>query len=161
MITFKQIVDSSKGSEKLMHASVEHVSNFVEKVATIQPHLAKMFLLDQYELMNGQHLNELAAKKVVSEMWNTGLDGKSKISGELVSLPDATQMLAGWPADEQEAYLWDAYAAANAFAHDLYGVLNDKQVLMKAAKAFWFGDEDRQGNKVYWYFKDELFGHDD
>lgn len=158
MITFKQIVDSSNGSEETMHASVEHVSNFVEKVATVQPHLAKMFLQDQYELMNGQHLNEWLAKEIVSKMWNTAPDGKSKIHGELISRSDAAQMLSDWPVDKQEAYRWDAYVAANAFAHDLYGVINDKQVLMKAAKAFWFGDEDRQGNKVYWYFKDEIFG---
>lgn len=158
MITFKQIVDSSKGSEETMHASVKHVSSFVEEVATVQPHLAKMFLQEQYELMNGQHLNEWLAKEIVSKMWNTGLDGKSKIHGELVSVSEAAQVLSDWPADKQASYHWDAYVAANAFAHDLYGVINDKQVLMKATKAFWFGDEDRQGNKVYWYFKDEIFG---
>lgn len=158
MITFKQIVDSSKGSEETMHASVEHVSNFVEKIATVQPHLAKMFLQEQYELMKGQHLNEWLAKDIVSKMWNTGLDGKSKIHGELVSVSETDRMISDWPADKQEAYRWDAYVAANAFAHDLYGAINDKQVLMRAVKAFWFGDEDRQGNKVYWYFKDEIFG---
>ena len=158
MITFKQIVDSSKGSEETMHASVEHVSNFVEKIATVQPHLAKMFLQEQYELMNGQHLNEWLAKEIVSKMWHTAADGSSKVHGELISSSTAAQMIADWPADKQKAYRWDAYVAANAFAHDLHGVINDMQLLMKAAKAFWFGDEDRQGNKVYWYFKDEIFG---
>lgn len=155
MATFKQIVDSSKGSAELMHDTIEHVSNFVEKVAMVQPHLAKMFLQEQYELMNGQHLNEWLAKEIVSKMWHTAADGKI-VSGETVTPQQAIQMLVD---KDSVLWKWDAYVAANAFAHDLADTGISQEQIIKAARKFWFHDEDMpKGNKVYWYFKDEIFG---
>ena len=63
------------------------------------------------------------------------------------------------PAEKQAKCKWDAYVAANAFAHDLGATGMSKADIMKAATAFWFHDEDL-GNKhkVYWYFKDKIFG---
>ena len=53
---------------------------------------------------------------------------------------------------------WDAYAAANAMAHDIANVNLNKNQILNVAKSFFFKDEDfSDSSKVFWYFEWMLF----
>lgn len=108
-------------------------------------------LLPAYEAAYGQHLSEEVAKDLVAQMWHKDTNGNS-ITGELVNLQTVTSSLQ--PSEEDA---WDAYAAANAFMHDLSNIGLTQQQILKAAKAFWFDDSDYSGSKVYEYFKHKIF----
>lgn len=156
---YMELIKSSYVNEEQMWNAIEGVSSLLEKLRESHPEEVKELMISQYEAMNGKHINEWLAKKLVADMWHTAADGKSEVYGELVSSSDAAQMIADWPSEKQIDWRWDAYVAANAFAHDLATVGMSKPDLMKAAKAFWLHDEDMpEGNKVYWYFKDKIFG---
>lgn len=158
MINYKEIVESSKGDEAKMWESVFHISDFVAKIAEVHPEITREFLTEQYELMNGKHLNEWLAKKLVADMWHTDISG-NKVVGEAITVEEAMQLVSDKPTEKQSKCKWDAYVAANAFAHDLGTTGISKSDVLKAAKAFWFKDEDMAGkHKVYWYFKDKIFG---
>lgn len=158
-MNYYDIIKSSYGDEKQMWDAVAKVDGFLDKVAEHHPDLVRKFKEEQYEDMNGKHINEWLAKKLVADMWHTAADGKSEVYGELVISSDADQMIADWPSEKQLEWRWDAYVAANSTAHDLASVGLSKEILIKAAKAFWLHDEDMpEGNKVYWYFKDKILG---
>lgn len=110
-------------------------------------------LLDEYVEKNGHHFNESLAKRVVSGMWHEDAN-KKRIEGEAVSPSDAMRLLDGMDADKREKMKWDAYVAANAFKHDLAGAMLNDEAVMKAAKLFWFHDDDMDDgcHKVFWYF---------
>lgn len=157
-LTYKEILESSKrGNESTMWDAVERVDCHIEKLRKAEPELAREFLQKEYESLNGQHLNEWIARKMVQMMHHTATDG-STVKGEAVTPEEAMTLIADKPAEKQAKCKWDAYVAANAFAHDLGATGMSKADIMKAAKAFWFHDEDL-GNKhkVYWYFRDWIF----
>lgn len=157
-MNYYDIIKSSYEDEKQLWDALPRVDEFLNKVAKHHPDLVYQLKEEQYEAMNGKHINEFVAKKLVSEMWHTALDGKSEVYGELISASDAAQMISDWTSKDQLKWRWDAYVAANAFAHDLAPVGLSKSDLIKSAKAFWLHDEDMpEGNKVYWYFKDKIF----
>ena len=157
-MNYYDIIKSSYENEKQLWDAITHVDNFLEKLAEHHPDLVYQFKEEQYEAMNGKHINESVAHQLVADMWHTAPDGKTEVRGELVSQLDSAQMISDWTSKDQAKWKWDAYVAANAFAHDLATVQLSKSDLLKAAKAFWLHDEDRSGsNKVYWYFKDEIF----
>ena len=153
MINYLEIVKHSKGNEQLMWESVAHINDFVMAAYEAHPEEVSKFLKEQYELLNGHHFNEWLAKKVVSEMWHEAADGKSEVVGELISVTDAASgIMANWPADKQAKYRWDAYVAANTYAHDLANTNLAIPMLMALTREFWFEDDDfTDGNKIYWY----------
>ena len=157
MLKYSELVKSSKGDEEMMWQSVSHIEEFLEEVRKTEPEKVRKFMEAQYEAMNGEHINEWLAKKMVSKMYHTDANG-NPVSGEAVTPEEAMTLIADKPAEKQAKCKWDAYVAANAFAHDLGTTGMSKADIMKASKAFWFHDEDL-GNKhkVYWYFKDWIF----
>ncbi len=156
MMNYTELIRSSYGSEEQMWDAVARVDGFLEQARKAHPGMVRDFMEQQYEAMNGKHINEWLAKKLVSEMWHTGPSGE-KVMGEAVTPDEAMQLVSAYVTPEQ--YKWDAYVAANAFAHDLGTTGIPKPEIMTAAKMFWFHDEDMPGgNKVYWYFKDRIFG---
>lgn len=81
------------------------------------------------------------------------------ISGEIIPVENSQSLISNMDEATKPLYKWDAYVAANAFAHDLSETGISQEQIMRAAKKFWFHDEDMSGdNKVYWYFKDKIFG---
>ena len=153
-MNYYDIIKSSYGDEKQMWDAVAKVDGFLEKVAEKQPELVRKFKEEQYEAMNGKHINEWLAKKLVADMWHTAADGKI-VSGEAVTPQQSMQMLVDM---DSVLWKWDAYVAANAFAHDLADTGISPEQIIKAARKFWLHDEDMTAdNKVYWYFKDEIF----
>ena len=157
MLNYKELIQSSQGSEDKMWESVEHVCRFLDELKGTHPEKVRKFMEAEYEALNGQHLNEWVARKMVQMMHHTAADG-STVKGEAVTPEEAMTLIADKPAEKQAKCKWDAYVAANAFAHDLGATGMSKADIMMAAKAFWFHDEDL-GNKhkVYWYFKDWIF----
>lgn len=149
MVNYLEIVKHSKGNEQLMWESVAHINDFVMAAYEAHPEEVSKFLKKQYELLNGPHFNEWLAKKVVSEMWHEAADGKSEVVGELVSVETAHSSI-------PNVDMWDAYVAANTYAHDLAHTIARANlampVLMALTREFWFEDDDfTDGNKIYWY----------
>lgn len=154
-----EIIKSSYGDEKQMWDAVAKVDGFLEKIAEQHHDLVRKFKEEQYEAMNGKHINEWTAKHLVAEMWHTNADGKV-VNGEIATADEATTyLLAGMPQDKRDEWIWDAYVAANSSLHDYGANARTKAEILKDAKLFWFHDEDMTAdNKVYWYFKDKIFG---
>lgn len=157
-MNYKDIVMSSlHDDEKEMWRSVDRINAFLEHLKENHPEKVRRFLKQEYEALNGQHLNEDAARMVVSNMYHTENDNKI-VRGEAVSVQDAQQLLEGMDEDHMEAYKWDAYAGANGFMHDFAKTGMSRAQIMNAAKHFWFHDEDfSDGGKVYWYYSWMLF----
>lgn len=159
-MNFYEIVKHSKGDEAKMLESVKHISATVEALKEAHPELARKFMKEQYELMNGKHINEWLAKELVSKMWHKDANG-NEIMGEAITPEEAMVLIADKTADKQAKCKWDAYVAANAFIHDLgkSGVPLSKADMLKLAKSFWYHDDDMGDSchKVYWYFKDWIF----
>jgi DNA-directed RNA polymerase subunit F len=157
-LTYKEILESSKrGNESTMWDAVERVDCHIEKLRKTEPELAREFLQNEYEALNGQHLNEKIARKMVQMMHHTAADG-STVKGEAVTPDEAMTLIADKEVEKRAKCKWDAYVGANALAHDLGTTGLVKQEILKIAKAFWFNDEDFDNkHKVYWYFKDWIF----
>ena len=158
MLKYKEMIQSSNGDEEKMWESVERIDGLLDVLKETNPELYRKFMEEQYINLNGHHINERLAKKMVSEMHHTDANGKV-VKGEAVTLDEAKTLIADKTAEKQEKCKWDAYVAANAFAHDLAAANLNKSDILKAAKAFWFNDEDMsEKHKVFWYFKDWIFG---
>lgn len=151
-ITFQEIVKSSHGDESMMWDSVARVNAFVEKMKEVNPAAVDKFLQDEYVAMNGKHINEWLARKIVSDMWHENGD-KVRVDGEAVTVEDSMTLLDGMDADKQEKLKWDAYVGANGFMHDLANTGLSKGDILNAARHFWFHDDDMGDcSKVFWYY---------
>lgn len=159
-MNFIDIVKHSNGDEAKMWASVKHISATIEELKEAHPELARKFMQEQYELINGKHINEWLAKELVSKMWHKDANG-NEVMGEAITPDEAMALISDKTDDKQAECKWDAYVAANAFAHDTgkSGVNLSKTDMLKLAKSFWYHDDDMGDNchKVYWYFKDWIF----
>ena len=160
-LKYKDIIKNSKrGNEKTMWNEVDRVDCLVAKLREENPQMARDFLKGSYEDMNGKHINEWLAKEMVANMWHNDPKGNA-IQGEQVSQAEAARLLLdGMDAEKKEKMQWDAYVAANAFAHDLANTGHSMSEIMVIAKHFWFHDDDMGDNchKVYWFFEDWIFG---
>ena len=160
-LTYKDIIrNSPKGSEAMMLDAVDCVDGLIEKLRKENPEMARDFLRDSYEAMNGRHINQLLADKMVNAMWHKDERG-NVVKGEVVAPNEAERLLLdGMDAEKKEECKWDAYVAANAFAHDLANTGHSTADIMVLAKHFWFHDDDMDDgcHKVYWYFEDWIFG---
>jgi hypothetical protein len=145
------VKQSPSGREKGMWASVDRISNYLEKMKENHPHEVKRFLKEEYIAMNGKHLNESVARKLVSDMHHS--NGEKAIRGEMISPEDAASKFG-----KKEEWYWDAYAAANAMMHDLANTDLSNSQILDVANKFFFEDEDfSDENKVFWYFEWLLF----
>lgn len=83
-------------------------------------------------------------------MWHTDKRGE-KHCGEHWSVSQARQVMRehGLASPINE---YDVYVALNAFWHDLACVIEDESVLIEAAVAFWFKDEDSVGHSKIWRY---------
>ena len=157
MLKYSELVKSSKGDTEMMWQSVDHIEEFLEEVKKTEPDKVRAFMEKQYEAMNGKHINEWLAKKLVSMMFHTDANGNT-VSGEVVTPEEAMTLIADKPAEKQAKCKWDAYVAANTSVHDGIGSGVSKADILKLAKHTWFHDEDmKEPHKVYWYFRDWIF----
>jgi hypothetical protein len=102
--------------------------------------------------------DEMEAKDIVAEMYH--YEGDKKHSGEHFDMRKAKEVFDRHKnAFVVKATPCDVYVAINAFYHDLaptmkqwFGSNVDEKVIMLAI-AFWFKDDDYQGNKLMDYFE--------
>lgn len=150
---YKEIVKQSlgKGSEEVMHKSVELVDELLMEIKHEHPQRYWRFIREQQGLVSGGHYDEAFARYDVEQMWHTDKRGE-KHCGEHWSVSQARQVMRehGLASPVNE---YDVYVALNAFWHDLACVIEEESVIVEAAVAFWFKDEDFSGkSKVWWYF---------
>lgn len=132
-------------SESTMWESVEHVSHLVDELWHCHESMARKFIMSEYVRLYGNHFEESMARCVVDEMYHY-LDGK-RVDGEVVTKEEARQYA---PSEET---CWDAYVGLNGFVHDLVSTDMPKSSVMSIARAFWFEDDDFDGeSKVLWYY---------
>lgn len=149
------IKNSSLKDEMEMWSSIQRISNFLEDLSKTHPKEVHKFIKDEYIALNGKHLTEQVAKQLVNGMYHTD-SKKEVISGELITFDEAQELISDKP--NTEHCKWDAYAAANAMAHDIANVNLNKNQILNVAKSFFFKDEDfSDSSKVFWYFEWMLF----
>lgn len=153
MLKYYDIISGTKGDKAMMWKAVKRVDGLLEKLSEAHPVMAHKFLIDEYVAMNGHHFNETLARQTVASMWHTDQNGE-RFDGEAVTPDEAQRLTEGMAEDKREKLRWDAYVGANAFVHDLASAGMGLEEIMKAAKAFWFHDEDMADgkHKVFWYF---------
>lgn len=150
------VKSSPSGGEKMMWGSVERISDFLCKMMKEEPEMVSHFLKSEYEAMNGKHINEWLANELVSRMYHT--ENGKRVDGEVVTVEEASRLLDGMPDEMADKLEWDAYVGANGFMHDLTATGMTKDAILKAAKHFWFHDDDfTESDKVYWYYAAMLF----
>ena len=102
--------------------------------------------------------DEFEAKEIVSEMHH--YEGDRRHTGEHFDMHKAKEVYEKYKSHfVVKASPCDVYIAINAFYHDLGSTLKqwfgsniDEKVIMLAI-AFWFKDDDYQGNKLLDYFE--------
>jgi flagellar biosynthesis regulator FlaF len=155
-MTYSDIVKQSfaKGEDR-MWKGIDRVSDFLEKQREKDPDEVRKFLKSEYIAMNGKHLNQHVAMRLVADMHHS--EDVNTVKGELVR-PEAAEKELLKGENKGDEWYWDAYVAANAMMHDLANTgLSDAQI-MNAARHFFFHDEDfSDENKVFWYFEWLLF----
>ena len=147
------VIKSSPNKGKVsMWSSVERISDFLSEMEKSCPDKVRWFIREEYEALNGRHLNEWLARNIVSGMHHKDRSG-NVVTGEAVTFDRSQALLEGMSDECREKCRWDAYVGANAFAHDLAATGWNADEIMKAASEFWFHDDDMESDgKVYWYF---------
>ena len=155
---YLSLVKNSNGTKETMWKSVEHINDLLRGMKEAHPDIVRKFMEEEYELMNGRHICERLAKEMVSKMFHTDNAGRT-VTGEAATPDEAMYLVSDKNVETQLKCKWDAYVGANAFMHDLGKTGYPKNDILKAAKMFWFHDEDmgEKCDKVYWYFKDWIF----
>ncbi len=142
---YDMVRNAPNKSEEIMWQSVRAISELLDK----HPEIARAFLINQYKAMYGEHFNETMARDAVHKMYHH--DGSNDVRGEIITPDDA--MLLVSDKDNPEKWRWDAYVAANSFAHDIAGEGLAIKHLLMLAKRYWFCDVDFTGhNKIFWYY---------
>lgn len=141
----EMVQNAPKKSEEIMWQSVQSISELIDDLWGLHANIARKFMMKEYARMYGEHFNRELAEDTVDEMYHKS--NGQMVEGEMVSADEAMSIA---PSEE---YKWDAYVGANAMMHDLANTGFGKSDVMKAARQFWFSDEDFDGkNKVFWYF---------
>ena len=162
-LNYSDIVGNAQahGTEEAMHESVRRVSDFIEQLRDEHPEEAKKFLRREYEALNGRHICDKAARLLVDAMWHTEEDENGspvRVEGEIVPPEEAARLLEGMDEEKAESLRNEAYVAANGFAHDLHATGLQQDMILEAARCFWFHDEDfPDGDKVFWYYNWMMF----
>lgn len=149
---YKEIIKKNwrNSSEEVMNRSVDLVAELLEEVKDSNPEEYWRFIRKQQGLMSGGHYDEEFARYDVKHMWHTTKHGEKRM-GEHWSVEQAKQVMRehGLSAPINE---FDVYVALNAFWHDLSEVITEEGLLIEAAIAFWFEDDDfKASDKVWWY----------
>ena len=165
-MTYKELVRHNaakfKGNEETMFASIDLVSDMLEKAVEKHPDLKEaywMFMREQHEAMAGHHFNEPYAKWQVSQMHHKGDDGM-EYRGEHWPVEATNSVLSKYRSKVPNEYNeWDCYVALNATYHDYCAWAKRKfaeraeEEIIEMAVVFWFLDEDWHDKAKVWdYF---------
>lgn len=142
---YKEMIEEAKAkglaSEKTMWESIEDIDEMLCAMKAEHPDKYWKFMRKQHGVMYANHYDEHWARHDVSHM---------KPLGEHWSVAQTIEATKGM-VKTNEANEWDIYVALNAFANDLHNVLNE-ELIVQAAIAFFFADEDFEGNGKIWRY---------
>jgi len=152
---YKEMIAKAKTdgmfNEMTMWKSIEKVDILLDKIKHSNPSEYWEFIRGTAESINGNHYNELLAKMDVEAMHSCD-ESNNEHKGEYWSCEDVMEAMAD-KRFSKETTKWDIYVACNALWHDLRNVLDDTKIL-ECAYAFFFKDEDWQGDgKIWTYMK--------
>lgn len=138
-----------KGTEAIMWASVDSVSELLEEMRREHPEKYWAFMRRTHEDIYGCHYNEEFARYDIDQMHSTDANGL-KHMGAHWSKQDVVNALQGKPihADITDC---DKWVAANAMWHDLHKAFDDRQVL-NATVLFFLTDEDWPSHGKIWEY---------
>ena len=127
---YKEMIEQAKAkglaSEKTMWESIEDIDEMLCALKAEHPEKYWKFMRKQHGVMYANHYDEHWAVAQTNE----ATKGKVNTNG---------------------ANEWDIYVALNAFANDLHNVLNE-ELIVQAAIAFYFADEDFEGHGKIWRY---------
>lgn len=152
-MSYKKMMEQARKdsvtSEKTMWQSIDHVDGLLAVMATEHPEMVKDFMRKQHELLYGPHYNEAMAMEDVKDIHYTDRDGKARHGAywTVDEVEDATRGMT-FPSGTTK---YDKYVAFNVFRSDTCKKLEDAEVL-QAAYAFFFADEDYQGDGKIWNY---------
>lgn len=140
---------SGKGTEAVMWANVDSVSDLLEELREEHPEKYWAFMRRTHEDIYGCHYNEEFARYDIERMHSTDANGLKQM-GVHWSKAEVLSALQGKPihADITDC---DKWVAANAMWHDLHKAFDDRQVL-NATVLFFLSDEDWQGHGKIWEY---------
>lgn len=150
-----------KGDEKVMKQSVRLVSNLLEKMKEHHPEMYWEFMRDHHEIMYGKHFNRDYAEWEVAQMHHKC--GDKVYKGEHWSYEQTFEVMQGYKQQlPAEVTPCDFFVALNSQWHDYHCFMKKffateeeaEKAIIESAVAFWFKDEDYDGNdKVWRYFR--------
>lgn len=142
---YKEMIEQAKAkglaSEKTMWESIEDIDEMLCAMKAEHPDKYWRFMRKQHGVMYANHYDETWARHDVSHM---------KPLGEHWSVAQTNEVTKGM-VKTNGANEWDIYVALNAFANDLHNVLNE-ELIVQAAIAFFFVDEDFEGGGKIWRY---------
>jgi hypothetical protein len=150
---YKKMIEQARkdgvASEKTMWESIADVDMLLIDIKEVNPEVVRKFMRRQHELLYGPHYNELMAIEAVSGIKYTDKEGKAR-EGAYWTIEEVEAATRGmeFPARTTK---WDKYVAFNSFRSDVCRQLEDADAL-KAAHAFYFADEDYQGEGKIWHY---------
>lgn len=154
MMSYKTMVDTARekglGTEKIMLESIEDVDEMLLLMKDSYPDHYWAFMRKQHGRLHGGHYDEEYARYDVGRLKYTDRNGQDR-TGEHWTVDEVEGATRGMTFP-QGVNRWDKYVAMNAWYADLCRELNDEQ-LLKTGRLFWFYDEDwKTGQKLWWYF---------
>lgn len=137
------------GDVKKMWASVEVTEQAMEYIKEKDPAEYECLMRKLHEALYGNHYGEELAMHDVEKIYYTDSSGV-KHHGAYWTVEQIETAVAGKPFPTGTTK-WDRFVAFNITKSDMGKVLTDEQVL-KAAYAFWFQDEDWDGDGKIWRY---------
>lgn len=138
-------------SEKTMWQSIDAIDDMLTDLKKSDEQAYWDFMRTQFGIASGNHYDERWSDYDVSKMYCIDKDGKKR-EGAIYTRAETNEMSKGWslPSGTTDCDVW---VAVNSMAHDL-GKCFDKEQICKAAKMFYFEDDDwpkERGSKVWAY----------
>ena len=145
-------------TETMMWESVEDVEELLCSMKKEHPKEYWMFLRKQHGRLYKNHYTEDFAKHDVEHLMWTDKDGH-KHDGAYWTCDQIKEATKGmtFPAGTTEH---DKYVAFNVMKSYLCKVLDDEHII-KATHAFWFADEDFEGEGKIWVHMCAMYGNKD
>lgn len=145
------ITDFAKegGDEKKMWSSVDVTEMAMEYIKETNPDKYECLMRKLHEVLYGNHYYEELALHDVSKMHSLGADGTKSVGAHwtVEQIETATKDKT-FPKGTTK---YDLFVSYNATWHDLRKKFTDVQIL-DAAYAFWFDDEDWDGEGKIWEY---------
>lgn len=148
---FEQAKTNGAFTEKTMWQSIDAMDDMLADLKKTDKQAYWDFLRTQYGIASGGHYNEVWANHDVSQMYSIDKEGKKR-EGAIYTRAEVEEMTKGWTVPSGTTKC-DVFVGINIIAHDL-GKCFDKEQICKAAKLFFFGDDDwdkEKGSKVWAY----------